>query len=354
MSGDTLTIARAITPRVEMAKVVHLGEHGIITDVEPSPNALLWSFEEVLVDGLLSLGDTVVAAATDPYAVIVRAKPVMLIGRRAIYPDPKRGEWAAPGLKPVPRRWVGFDFDSVPYANTVDDDRSPALFMPEAGAEIARRRLPPAFRDVACTIQVTGSAGFKDGYRLRLWFWLDHPTTGDELKVWCKPALDRGLLDPVTLRDCQPHYIGVRVVGGDDPCPHRFALLRGQADTVRVPDIAAIKSRQEQAEREERRRSQAVQARPPTDADREDYAQQRIAECIAEIRAATEAKGRHPTYVKQCATAKVICDRYGVDWSTTKSQLMSAYESLFSRTDANRREKGSTLGVLAWLEARAG
>ena len=79
MSGDTLTIARAVTPRVVMAKVVHRGERGMITDVEPSPNALLWSFEEVPVDGLLSLGDAIVAAATDPYAVLVRI-PVNVIG----------------------------------------------------------------------------------------------------------------------------------------------------------------------------------------------------------------------------------------------------------------------------------
>jgi hypothetical protein len=354
VSGDTLTIARDVKPRVVMAKVVHRGEHGMITDVEPSPNALLWDFEEVPVDGPLSLGDALVAAAADPYAVIVRAKPVMPIGRRAIYPDPKRGDWAAPGLKPVPRRWVGFDFDNVPCAKAVEKDRPPALFEPEEGAEIARRRLPPGFRDVACIIQVTASAGFKDGYRLRLWFWLDYSTTGDELKVWCKPALDRALLDDVTLRECQPHYIGVRVVGGEDPCPRRFALLPGKTDTVRVPDIAAIELRQKQAGREERQRREAERLRPATNVDRRDYPAQRIAECIAEVKAATEAKGRHPTYVKQCATAKAICDRYGVDWSTTKSQLISAYESLFSRTDANRREKGSTLGVLAWLEGRAG
>jgi hypothetical protein len=28
--------------------------------------------------------------------------------------------------------------------------------------------------------------------------WLDHPTTGAEMKVWCGPAIQRNLLDPVT------------------------------------------------------------------------------------------------------------------------------------------------------------
>jgi hypothetical protein len=131
-------------------------------------------------------------------------------------------------------------------------------------------------------------------------------------------------------------------------------LLQGGTDTVKVPDIAAIKWRQDRAEREERHRREAGRARLSTDADRKVYAHRRIDDCVAAIKTATEASGRHSTYLKQAATAKALCDRYNVEWAPVKGQLVHAYGSLFSGTDANRRRKGSTEGVLAWIEGRAG
>jgi hypothetical protein len=358
MSGDSITIARAHDPKVVMAKVVHLDEYGI-RDVEPSPHAFLWNFDSVSVRGLSSLADAIQGAAPDPYAVALRAAPLMPIGRRAIYSNAKYGEHAAPGLVAVARQYVGFDFDNIPDANTVEDDpaeqanwdRPPALFTPQIGAEMARRRLPPEFRAVRCLIQVTASAGYKPGYRFRLWFWLDHLTTGDELKTWCRPAIDRGLLDPVTLRDCQEHYLGVRTIGGPDPCPKRFSFLDG-IDVVKVPDLAGIKRRQDAADQQKRRARQAERPSgwlPPTE-----YVRERIDGCIAEIKAATEQKGRHPIYLKQVAAARYLCDEHNVDWPPVREELADTYESLFSNTDAARRRKGSIEGVPDWIERRAG
>ncbi len=260
MNGDRITVARAHELRVIMAKTIRLDEYGIV-GVEPSPHAFLWAFEEVPVDGLKSLGRALLAAASNSTAVVVRAKPLKPIGRRAIYPDPEYGEHAEPGLRAVPRRWVGFDFDNLPVdddpAEQPNWDRPPALFMPEAGVALARRRLPPQFHDASCVWQITGSAGFKDGYRLRTWFWLDAFVIGAEMAAWCKPSLDRNLIDPVTFRDCQEHFIGVKVIGGADPCPKRWGLSLGKMHEVKVPDIGRIKRRQDEAERKERRTREA-------------------------------------------------------------------------------------------------
>ena len=358
---DAVTIARAHKPRVMVAKMVHLDSYGIV-DVEPSPHPLLWSFEGIPVGSLQELGEALTTAARDPYAVVVRAKPRQPIGRRAIYPEPQYGEHAEPGLVAVPRRWVGFDMDNVPDANTPEDDpaeqpnwdRPPALFMPEVGVGIARRHLPPAFREASCIWQVTASAGFRPGYRLRLWFAINHATTGAELETWCKPAIERGLLDPVTFRECQEHYIGVLVIGGPDPCPARWGLAQATSHEVKVPDIAGIKRRQDEAERKVRRirecgRTYSVVA----ELTGPEYAKRRIAECIADIKTATEATGRHPTYLKQCAIAKAIADRHGLDWARVRQDLEAAYESLFSQQEATRRRRGSIEGVPAWLNRRA-
>jgi hypothetical protein len=354
---DTVTIARAHDPKVVMAKIVHLGGYGII-DVEPSGHAFIWAFEQIAVDGLASLAQAVQTAAADPYAVIVRAEPLAPIGRRAMYDEPDYGEHAAPGLKPVPRRWVGFDCDNIQDANTVEDDpaeqanwdRPPALFMPWVGAEIARKRLPPEFRTVRCLWQVTGSAGFKPGYRLRLWHWLDQPTTGEELQTWIRPAIERNLIDPATLRECQEHFIGVKVVGGRDPCPARYGFLDGATDTVKVPDIAGIKRRQDEAERKERQQQQPKTATKITGPE---LAQRRIADCINKLKAARDGT-KHLVYVDQCAAAKYICDEFKLDcWPQVRRDLAAVYEASLPAGEADRRRRGSIEGVPNWVERRA-
>jgi hypothetical protein len=358
--SDTITIARAHEPRVVMAKILHLDTYGI-ADVEPSPHAFLWAFEQVPVGNLHQLGQALATAAADPYAVAVRAKPLLPIGRRAIYPEPDYGEHAEPGLVATPRRWVAFDMDNVPDANTPEDDpaeqpnwdRPPALFMPEIGVAIAKRRLPPAFREACCIWQVTASAGFKPGYRLRLWYWLDAFVTGRELEAWCQPAIERALLDPVTLRDCQEHYIGVHVIGGADPCPARWGIAQGATHEVKVPDIAGIKRRQDEAERKARRTREAGRTYSIEQLTGPEYARRQIAECIAAVKNATEQTGRHPTYLKQCATAKALCDRHGIDWARVRQELSATYEGLFSPHDAARRRRGSIEGVPDWLDRRA-
>jgi hypothetical protein len=371
---DSVTIARAHDPKVVMAKIVTVGSDGTIQGVKPSPHAFLWAFEEIQVDGLASLMQAVTEAARDPYSIAVRGAPLAPVGRRAIYRDETYGEHAEPGLRSVPRCWVGFDHDNIPlprgdgwdYAPEIEDDPAeyhnwapdpschPALHQPEIGVQRALARLPHAFRKASCGWQITGSAGFKPCFRLRTWHWLDHPTTGDEIKTWLKPALDRNLVDPVTLRECQEHYLGVKTVGGADPCPQRFGLWRGEVDTVAVPDIAGIRMRQEQAEREERRKREAGRSRCTTNVTGPELAQQRIAECINRLKVARDGT-KHLVYVTQCAAAKHVCEEFKLDcWPQVRRDLAATYEASLPAGEADRRRRGSIEGVPNWLERRAG
>jgi hypothetical protein len=332
-----ITFCRAIKPVVTLAKTIVI-EDGIIVGQRPAPNAFVFAFTEVPVRDIASLTETIEAAA-ERGEIAVRAKPKGRQGRRAIYDDAEKGP---AGLTVVPRCWVGFDWDGI------EADGDP-LTEPEIGARHALRRLPPAFRDASCAWQISASAGFKPGFRLRTWHWLNHPTTGSEMKVWCGPAIQRNLLDHVTLVECQPHYLAVHVEGGADPCLQRFGILRGDRSEVMVPDIAGMKRRQDQRDREMRRQADGNRPIWRDRAQAETYAQRRIEECLATICSAT---ARHPTYTREAARARAICEHYGLAWEPVRQALISAYESTLTTAEVNARWRSSTEGVLRWIERR--
>jgi hypothetical protein len=356
-----LTSARAVRPRVIMAKVINVDEDGMIRGVEPSPQGFLFDFREVGVRDLGSLAQAIAIAERDPYSVVVRGKPKQAVGRRALYDDENAGP---ANLIVTPRRWVAFDWDNIPVPHDPDfiehDQaefanwaRPPALFKPELGVQLALRRLPPAFRDVSCLWQVTASAGFKEGFRLRTWHWLSRALTGSQLKCWLRPAIERGLIDPSTLVEVQSHYIGCTVRGGPDPCPQRLGLLKRTATTVAVPEIQNIKVRQKRRERERRRALYAGQAvtvdaiiGTTSDVDR------RIDECVAAIRRARSGS-RHPTFKSELARARALCDRHGIDWEPVLDQLQKAYAATLSNDEIRKREKGSINGLPNWIDRRA-
>ena len=298
-------------------------------------------FQQVAVDGLTSLMLAVCLAARDG-EIAVRGRPKAPEGRRAIYDHPDKGP---AGLDVVPRRWCAFEWDGVP----ADGD---PLREPEIGVRAALRRLPPAFRAASCGWQISASAGFKPGFRLRTWHWLDHPTTGAELKVWCRPAIERALLDPVTLVEAQPHYLAVTVAGGPDPCPQRFGILRQAREAVTVPDIAGMIRAMAERERAERlARHGPVPDRRFNPAAARSYAERRIADCIEAVRSAPDGT-KHPTYCTEAARAKALCDRFGVDWRPVRRELRDTYEATLPPREAARRRQSSTDGVLRWLEGR--
>jgi hypothetical protein len=347
MGADSITFAWPADGRTTLAKIIRV-EGGRIVGKEPSPNVRTFRYVERPVHDLRSLYIEVRrGAAAD--AIAIRARPKGPIGNRRIHLT----DGIEPFCEVVPRRWVGFDWDGLPLE--LQPCPKPRwswepdpLLEPWVGAQIALRRLPPAFRDVSTFWQVSAGAGHNPGFRLRTWHWLNHPVTGAELKVWLHPAIERGLVDPVTLVEVQPHYLGVRVKGGPDPCPRGFGMLRLARQQVQVPDIHGIKRRQEEIERAKRAPEQRRAPRDPQQANA--YAQQRIDECLAAIRSAT---ARHTTYKEQAARALAICERYGLDWAPIRGDLIAAYESALTPAEARERRSFSTEGVLKWLEARS-
>jgi hypothetical protein len=346
---ETITFARPADGRTTLAKVLHV-QGGRIVGKDPSPNVATFRYVERPVLDLHSLFSEVQQAA-EQGVIAVRAKPKELIGNRRIH-DREDGP---PNLEVVPRRWCAFDWDGLPLElqpcpNPKWSWQPDPLLEPWIGAQIALRRLPPAFRDVSCFWQATSGPGFNEGFRLRTWHWLDMPVIGAELKTWLKPAIERGIVDPVTLVECQPHYLGVQIQGGLDPCPRRFGLLELPKSEVPVPDIDGIRRRQIEAEIAKR---PPELRRPPKDPSYgDDYARHRIDQCLEAIR--NSAFGaRHPTYTAEAARAKALCDRYGLAWSDIRRELASAYETTLTPEEARARRSFSTEGVLRWLDGRS-
>jgi hypothetical protein len=362
---DTITLARPADGGAALAKtIVVCGT--TITAMQPAKHVAAYRFEAHAIQDLESL-TAVLERGASTNAIAVRGKPKAPTGRRAIYDDAEKGP---AGLEVVPRCWVAFDWDGLPLEpqsepqppEVAEDEAEfcnwslPDLLLdPEVGARGALRRLPPAFRDCSLVWQVSASAGFKPGFRLRTWHWLDHPTSGHELKVWLAPAITRGMVDPVTTVECQPHFLAVRVLAGEDPCPRRFSLLRLAHEAVRVPDIAGIAMRRRERELAARPAPAPAAPRPartPGERLTDVEAEARLEQCYATIKRSANG-ARHPTYKAECARAKGLCDEYGLDWATARHELIRAYESMLRPDEARQRRDFSTLGVLEWLEKRS-
>jgi hypothetical protein len=148
--------------------------------------------------------------------------------RRLLHSDLQTGEAAT--LIEQPRRWVALDFDRLDRPNRVE------VTDLEACGEVAIATLPEAFHDAACVVQATASHAIKPGIRLRLWYWLDRPTSGGELKYWLRdtPA------DPAAFRPAQLIYIATPLFAGGacDPLRSRLAWLRGSPSVHVLAPVA--------------------------------------------------------------------------------------------------------------------
>ena len=128
------------------------------------------------------------------------------------------------------------------------------------------------------------------------------------------------------------------------------AFVRLARQEVPVPDIEGIRRRQQAIELAKRPPQQRRAPRNPAEAV--SYARHRIDRCLDAIR--NSAFGaRHPTYTAEAARAKAICDRYDLDWTAIKKELIAAYEAALTPEEARERRSSSTEGVLRWLDRRA-
>jgi hypothetical protein len=82
-------------------------------------------------------------------------------------------------LQEAEHRWLLVDIDTLPCPEEID-----LLTQPELAAKFVISQLPEEFHGAGHWWQLTASAGFKPGIRMRLAFWLDRALTGQDIKQW--------------------------------------------------------------------------------------------------------------------------------------------------------------------------
>jgi len=231
MSRDTcaLTIAEAGPSRI-LAKKWHADGTATAYDTVRTVNL----YPEP-VAGLAGLNAFLLRLLEEPRRCVVRAEPVtgqpMRRVRRLLHPCPKTGD--APTLREVPRRWVAIDLDGIDLPHGIEARDLAAC------ARVARRALPPEFRDAAGIIAATAGHGIKTGARLRWWAWLSRPVPGAELDGWFTGCP----VDLATFRPAQPIFTAKPLfdAGVADPVPDRLLMVPGAHDVVPVPAPALLR-----------------------------------------------------------------------------------------------------------------
>lgn len=141
--------------------------------------------------------------------------------RRLLTPRTEDGVRIEATFAETARSWLMIDLDSVAEPEGLNFAAEPAR-----SADLMRSLLPLPFRSAACVWRASGSAGFKPGIRLHLWFLLSRPLLGAECKAWLSHAdvkTDRAPYSAV-----QPHFTAdPDLVGVDDPMAERIGLLSG-------------------------------------------------------------------------------------------------------------------------------
>jgi hypothetical protein len=215
---DSITVLQARDRR--LAK--RIGLDGSIEDYDYAKH---FDLVAIPVDGLDHLEDDLRRLLYQPDRCVVRggiAGRAMGV-RRLLHPD----DDDPASLVDVPRRWLALDVDSLALLPGVEVEDIAAC------ASAAIVELPAEFHGIRCIAQATASHGFKPGMRLRLWFWLDRPAGGAELKRW----LASSPVDPALFGANQPIYTASPIfIGRSDPLQHRMVRLPGSPQ-VAVPEL---------------------------------------------------------------------------------------------------------------------
>jgi hypothetical protein len=185
--------------------------------------------ESLAIADLNALRDLIATLLDDPHACIVRGAlldPTHTKHIRRLL----HGEHAT--LREEPRRWVAIDCEGVQRP-----DHIPATDVGRCARHVISN-LPAAFHHARCIVQASASHGRKPDIRLRLWYWLDRPVSGDELKHWFAgtAGVDPSIFSPAFITyTARPIFLD----GASDPCPQRLAELPGAA-CVAVPSPHAL------------------------------------------------------------------------------------------------------------------
>ena len=224
--ADTITVLRARRGK-RLAKVI-----SAVSVIDFDAAYTFDLFERPVAD-LASLHRFLVVLMDRPDCGVVRGVPVdsrrVTNVRRLAYRDPETGD--EPTIREAAHCWLALDMEGI--ARPAD---MPPGELAACGA-LAIQRLPTAFHTARCLIGASASHGLKPGVRLRLWFWLDRPTTGLELKRWLHTAP----ADPAVFLPAQIIYTAAPIFadGARDHLPTRL-IARPGIDLVVVPPPDAL------------------------------------------------------------------------------------------------------------------
>jgi len=200
--------------------------------VESHDSARTFDMSERAVASLDDLHALLADLAARPDCCIVRgsiADPARTRGVRRLLHDDGADRAT---LKDVHRRWCAIDLDSVPVPAFINRE---ILF--ECGM-YASGLMPQEFRGCGFVVQATARHGIAEGARLRLWFWLDRPVTGVELKHWFRgcPVDYSAFAAAQVCYTASPDFEPPRI----DHLAARLCIVPGPA-TVRVPPAEALR-----------------------------------------------------------------------------------------------------------------
>jgi hypothetical protein len=203
-----------------------------------------WNISTIAVASFDDLARELAGLVEDQAATVVRGAPKA--GLDLSRPQRRKTTGDSATLDDVPRRWLHLDLDNVsaPHVDVIDDPSGAIDYALDLVAAHA-----PELEGASCFAAFSSSAGVFDptAAKLHLWYWLDRPYSGAELKRWASRVNEGAgskLIDPQLFVAAQPNYTARPVfVGMPDPLPgrRRWTIRRGFADqaTLEIPAQAA-------------------------------------------------------------------------------------------------------------------
>ena len=256
MTGCALTVLRTSTPGGATKSFIRARD-GALTKTSYA-KVVFWNIDTVTVASFEDLARELSGLVEDQAAMVVRGAPKA--GLDLSRPQRRKTSGPDATLDDVPRRWLHLDLDNVaaPHLDVIDDPSGAIDYALDLVAAHA-----PELDGASCFAAFSSSAGVSDptAAKLHLWFWLDRPYSGDELKRWAARVNESAgfkLIDPQLFVAAQPNYTARPVfVGMPDPLPgrRRWAIRRGYADeaALAIPDQTARR-----ASTEEERKARAA------------------------------------------------------------------------------------------------
>lgn len=135
-------------------------------------------------------------------------------------------------IRDVARSWLCIDIDSYPV-EIPDLQHGPAAVV----EEMVMSCLPAPFQARTVFWKLSSTSGFKrDVCSAHLWYWLEEPRTGDEVRRWFADHARDAAVDLATFVPNQLTFTAdAQLVGVEDPLPQRSGWIYGDEDAVALP-----------------------------------------------------------------------------------------------------------------------